>query len=74
MGAKSPYDTDLRSPRNLQSNAGKVLTGYFGSLPGGLLKHLGRGYSDFCAALVAVGTNAKELQVCSDPGPVCTSC
>lgn len=36
--------------------------------------HLGRGYSDFCAALVAVGTNAKELQVYSDSEPVFTSC
>ena len=41
----------------------QVLTGYFGPLPGGLLKQLGRGYSDLCAALAAVGTEAKELQV-----------
>ena len=41
----------------------QVLTGYFGPLPGGLLKQLGRGYSDLCAALAAVGTKAKELQV-----------
>ena len=43
----------------------QVLTGYFGPLPGGLLKQLGRGYSDLCAALAAVGTGAKELQVSS---------
>ena len=41
----------------------QVLTGYFGPLPGGLLKQLGRGYSDLCAALAAVGTKAEELQV-----------
>lgn len=41
----------------------QVLTGYFGPLPGGLLKQLGRGYSDLCAALAAVGSKAKELQV-----------
>ena len=41
----------------------QVLTGYFGPLPGGLLKQLGRGYSDLCAALAAVGINAQELQV-----------
>lgn len=41
----------------------QVLTGYFGPLPGGILKQLGRGYSDLCAALAAVGTKAKELQV-----------
>ncbi|KAJ6010513.1 hypothetical protein N7451_001925 [Penicillium sp. IBT 35674x] len=40
-----------------------VLTGYFGTIPGGLLDQVGRGYTDLCAALVAVGTHAKELQV-----------
>ncbi|KAI9698062.1 MAG: Aspartokinase [Candelina mexicana] len=40
-----------------------VMTGYFGSVPGGLLNEIGRGYTDFCAALFAVGTKAKELQV-----------
>jgi aspartate kinase len=40
-----------------------VITGYFGNVPGGLLNSIGRGYTDLCAALVAVGTRAKELQV-----------
>lgn len=40
-----------------------VLTGYFGIVPGGLLNGVGRGYTDLCAALVAVGINADELQV-----------
>lgn len=40
-----------------------VITGYFGTIPGGLLDQVGRGYTDLCAALVAVGTRAKELQV-----------
>lgn len=40
-----------------------VLTGYFGSVPGGLLNGVGRGYTDLCAALVAVGSQAEELQV-----------
>ncbi|KAJ6030038.1 hypothetical protein N7499_012456 [Penicillium canescens] len=40
-----------------------VMTGYFGTIPGGLLDQIGRGYTDLCAALVAVGTHAKELQV-----------
>lgn len=40
-----------------------VVTGYFGSVPGGLLDKIGRGYTDLCAALVAVGINAEELQV-----------
>ncbi|KAJ5231983.1 hypothetical protein N7468_004939 [Penicillium chermesinum] len=40
-----------------------VITGYFGIIPGGLLDQVGRGYTDLCAALVAVGTHARELQV-----------
>jgi aspartate kinase len=40
-----------------------VLTGYFGHVPGGLLEQIGRGYTDLCAALVAVGLGAEELQV-----------
>lgn len=40
-----------------------VVTGYFGTVPGGLLDQIGRGYTDLCAALVAVGIHAKELQV-----------
>lgn len=40
-----------------------IVTGYFGPVPGGLLDKIGRGYTDLCAALVAVGVNAKELQV-----------
>jgi len=40
-----------------------VITGYFGAVPGGLLEQIGRGYTDLCAALVAVGLGAEELQV-----------
>ena len=40
-----------------------VITGYFGLLTGGLLERVGRGYTDLCAALVAVGIKAQELQV-----------
>ncbi|KAK9381719.1 Aspartate/glutamate/uridylate kinase [Kockiozyma suomiensis] len=40
-----------------------VITGYFGVVPGGLLEAIGRGYTDLCAALAAVGVNADELQV-----------
>ncbi|CDR44575.1 CYFA0S15e00210g1_1 [Cyberlindnera fabianii] len=40
-----------------------VFTGYFGLVPGGLLNGIGRGYTDLCAALIAVGINAEELQV-----------
>jgi aspartate kinase len=40
-----------------------VITGYFGPVPGGLLEQVGRGYTDLCAALVAIGVGARELQV-----------
>ncbi|GAA5969092.1 hypothetical protein JCM21900_000691 [Sporobolomyces salmonicolor] len=40
-----------------------VVTGFFGVVPGSLLAQVGRGYSDLCAALCAVGTSASELQV-----------
>ncbi|EGP85256.1 unnamed protein product [Zymoseptoria tritici ST99CH_3D7] len=40
-----------------------VITGYFGAVPGGLLKEIGRGYTDLCAALTAVGLGAQELQI-----------
>ena len=40
-----------------------VVTGFFGPVPGGLLSHVGRGYTDLCAALVAISLGASELQV-----------
>jgi len=40
-----------------------VVTGYFGVVPGSLLTSIGRGYTDLCAALLAVGLDAHELQV-----------
>jgi aspartate kinase len=41
-----------------------VITGYFGTVPGGLIDgEIGRGYTDLCASLVAVGLKADELQV-----------
>ena len=40
-----------------------VITGYFGAIPRGLLMTVGRGYTDLCAALVAVGVKAQELQI-----------
>ncbi|CAI4060208.1 hypothetical protein SKDZ_05G1270 [Saccharomyces kudriavzevii ZP591] len=40
-----------------------VFTGFFGLIPTGLLNGVGRGYTDLCAALIAVALNADELQV-----------
>lgn len=49
--------------RRLGPDVVPVITGYFGPVPRGLLKEIGRGYTDLCAALTAVGLNARELQV-----------
>ncbi|PLW25359.1 hypothetical protein PCASD_24738 [Puccinia coronata f. sp. avenae] len=40
-----------------------VITGFFGVVPGSLLTQVGRGYTDLCASLCAVGLDAAELQV-----------
>jgi len=40
-----------------------VVSGYFGIVPGSLLSAIGRGYTDLCAALLAVGVGAEELQI-----------
>ncbi|KAH8116184.1 aspartate kinase [Phellopilus nigrolimitatus] len=40
-----------------------VVTGFFGPVPGSLLRQIGRGYTDLLAALAAVGLQASELQI-----------
>ncbi|KAI8713673.1 hypothetical protein NCS52_01212500 [Fusarium sp. LHS14.1] len=41
-----------------------VVTGFFGSVPGNLIDSgIGRGYSDLCAVLVAIGLQADRLQI-----------
>ncbi|KAI7897885.1 Aspartate/glutamate/uridylate kinase [Cokeromyces recurvatus] len=50
-----------------------VLTGFFGNVPGSLLNTIGRGYTDLCAALAAVGLNAKELQIWKDVDGIFTA-
>lgn len=41
-----------------------VVTGFFGNVPGSLIDgDVGRGYTDLCAALCAVGLKAEELQI-----------
>ncbi|KAI1328851.1 aspartate kinase [Xylariaceae sp. FL0255] len=52
--------------KRIQSCADRVpvITGFFGNVPGSLMNgEIGRGYTDLCAALVAVGLQADELQV-----------
>lgn len=41
-----------------------MVTGFFGNIPGSLIDgDIGRGYTDLCAALCAVGLGAEELQI-----------
>ena len=40
-----------------------VVTGFFGTVPGSLLRQIGRGYTDLASALLAVGLQASELQI-----------
>lgn len=60
-----------------------VVTGFFGNVPGSLMEgDIGRGYTDLCAALCAVGLGAEELQIwkevdgifTADPTKVPTAC
>ena len=37
--------------------------GFFGPVPGSLLRQVGRGYTDLLSALLAVGLSASELQI-----------
>ncbi|EPQ29627.1 uncharacterized protein PFL1_02846 [Pseudozyma flocculosa PF-1] len=50
-----------------------VVTGYFGNVPGSLLSQIGRGYTDLCAALCAVGVGAQELQIWKEVDGVFTA-
>lgn len=38
-------------------------SGFFGMMPTSLIQSVGRGYSDLCAAMCAVGTSAFQLQI-----------
>ena len=68
-------DLALKMGQRLQGCEGKVpvITGYFGIVPGGLLDKIGRGYTDLCAALVAVGLKAKELQILKEVDGIFTA-
>lgn len=51
------------SERILRAIGIPVVTGYFGSINGGTLHQIGRGYTDLCATLIAMGLCAQELQI-----------
>jgi len=57
----------------LDQNKVPVVTGFFGLVPGSLLNTIGRGYTDLCAALIAVGLKARELQIWKEVDGVFTA-
>lgn len=63
QGFYEDYAEALRPVFAESSNRVPVVTGFFGPVPGGLLSHVGRGYTDLCAALVAISLRASELQI-----------
>ncbi|KAH9974679.1 aspartate kinase [Lactifluus volemus] len=50
-----------------------VVTGFFGPVPGSLLRQVGRGYTDLAAALLAAGLGASELQIWKEVDGVFTA-
>lgn len=51
-----------------------VITGFFGTVPGSLIDgDIGRGYSDLCAVLVAIGLRAERIQIWKEVDGVFTA-
>lgn len=50
----------------LEEKSTPICTGFFGKIPGGIVATIGRGYSDFTAALVGKACGAKEIQIWTD--------
>lgn len=60
------YDqlTDVLSSKIEEcGNCVPIVTGFFGTVTGGLVNKIGRGYTDLCAALIAAGLGADALQI-----------
>lgn len=57
----------------LTKKATPIATGYFGWVPGGMLDSVGRGYSDYCAALIAAGAKADGLEIWTDVSGILTA-
>jgi len=43
-----------------------ICTGFFGQFPSGIIAAVGRGYSDFCAAIVGETLKAKKIEIWTD--------
>lgn len=49
------------------------MPGFFGLMPNTMLRSVGRGYSDLCAAMAAVSLLASELQIWKEVDGVFTA-
>src|SRR5881227_2413377 len=77
-GAASPLPESKQSTRNevlplLESSKIPVLGGFVGSTMSGVTTTLGRGGSDFTAALVGAALDAREIQIWTDVSGVLTA-
>jgi len=50
-----------------------VATGFLGKIPGGILKSVGRGYSDFTTALIGAALKAREIQIWKEVDGILTA-
>jgi len=57
----------------IQNPEVQIVTGFIGSNKGGLTTTLGRGGSDYTAALLAAGLNAKSIEIWTDVDGVLTA-
>ncbi|NQU66291.1 MAG: aspartate kinase [SAR324 cluster bacterium] len=77
------YEIDQRFCSYLQKKLAKlvtecgakipVVTGFIGFVPHGIIRSIGRGYTDFTAALIATGIRAKELQIWKEVNGIYTA-
>lgn len=57
----------------LQAGIAPIITGFIGATPDGTLTTLGRGGSDFCAAIIAACLGSEELVIWTDVDGVMTT-
>ncbi|MFK7772019.1 MAG: bifunctional aspartate kinase/homoserine dehydrogenase I [Saprospiraceae bacterium] len=73
--AKVDFDSTFKNIQEYFANHPEVqiTTGFIGSSKGGLTTTLGRGGSDFTAAILAAGLNAEAIEIWTDVDGVLTS-
>ena len=62
QGARRYWYSIVPPPHLLQPSHPAV-AGFFGPVPGSLLRQVGRGYTDLLAAILSAGLDAAELQI-----------